>query len=83
MGGYTSRIDLSNSPSKFKTMIYINVSLPGEGGGYIATPDEAKELIDALVENAQDHGDFEQSYEVKAVELTEEEFKNLPEFKGF
>ena len=63
--------------------IFINVSLPGEGGGYIATLEEAKEAIDALYSNALEHGDFEQSYEFKAVEMTIEEYNNLPEFKGF
>ena len=63
--------------------IFINVSLPGEGGGYTTTLEEAKEAIDELYSNAIEYGDFEGAYEFKAVEMTIEEYDNLAEFKGF
>ena len=63
-------------------MIYIKVTLPGEEAGYIDTPENAKTIIDELV-NAAENGDIEQSYEFKAVEMSEDEFAALPEFRGF
>lgn len=63
-------------------MIYIKITLPGEEAGYIDTPENAKTIIDELVSAAQ-KGDFEQSYEFKAVEMSEGEFAALQEFRGF
>lgn len=63
-------------------MIYIKVTLPGEDGGYLDTPENAKKIVDELVLNAQEYGDFS-SYEFSPVEMTEEEFNLLPEFQGF
>ena len=63
-------------------MIYIKISLPGEENGYIDTPENAKTIIDEIVSSAND-GDFEHQYTFKAVEISEDEFNLLPEFKGF
>ena len=63
-------------------MIYIKITLPGEEAGYIDTPENAKTIIDQLVNDAK-KGDFDQSYEFKAVEMSEDEFSSLPEFRGF
>lgn len=63
-------------------MIYIKITLPGEENGYINTAENAKKIIDELVGGAE-HGDFEQSYEFKAVEMSETDFDALPEFRGF
>lgn len=63
-------------------MIYIKITLPGEENGYIDTVENAKKIIDELVRSAED-GDLEQSYEFKAVEMSESDFEALPEFRGF
>jgi hypothetical protein len=63
-------------------MIYIKVSLVGEISGFLDTAENAKKIIDELIINAQ-NGDFEQSYEFRAVEMSEQDFDLLPEFQGF
>ena len=63
-------------------MIYIKITLPGEKKGYIDTPENAKKIIDELVSSAE-NGDLEQSYEFRAVEMSEADFESLPEFCGF
>lgn len=63
-------------------MIYIKITLPGEENGYIDTAENAKKIIDELVSSAE-NGDTEQSYEFKAVEMSESDFNALPEFRGF
>ena len=63
-------------------MIYIKITLPGEENGYIDTPENAKQVVDELI-NSAENGDFEQSYEFKAVEMSETDFSVLPEFSGF
>ena len=64
--------------------VYIKITLPGyEGkGGYVDTPENAKAVIDQLVTNAWESGDFD-GYELAPVIMTEKEFNQLPEFTGF
>ncbi len=63
-------------------MIFIKITLPGSESGYIDTPDKAKSIIDEMVHNADD-GDMDQCYEFSIVEMTQEQFDSLPEFRGF
>lgn len=63
-------------------MIYIKIALPGESEGHIDTVEGAKTIIDEIVSSAED-GDFDHSFHFSAVEMSEDEFKTLPEFKGF
>lgn len=63
-------------------MIYIKVTLPGEDDGLIETIENAKKIIDEIAQQAED-GDFDQSYEFRAVEMSEAEFVALPVFNGF
>lgn len=64
-------------------MIYIKVTIPDSETGYVDTPENAKKIIDELVQSAEENRDFEMSFEFKAIELTEEEFNQLPDFPGF
>lgn len=67
---------------KFKKMIYIKITLPGEENGYIDTVDNAKKAIQDMADGADRYGDFS-SFEFTVVEMTEDEFESLPEFRGF
>lgn len=44
--------------------------------------DEAKGVLDSMVENKADRDDTEQ-YSFEAVEMSKEEFRALPDFNGF
>ena len=57
-------------------MNYIKIS--HENTYVIVTLDEAKSELDALIES-----DDAEGYNFSCVEMTEDEFKNLPEFEGF
>ena len=59
---------------------YIKVS---DGGShYIDTVEAAKDTLDYMVECCNDSGKLD-GYKFSTVELTEEEFNNLPDFTGF
>lgn len=62
--------------------IFIKVTLPGETNGFIDTPEKAKVIIDEMVVNFREHGEPE-SYEFHVIEMTQAEFDELPEFRGF
>lgn len=63
-------------------MTYIKVTLPGEKNGYIDTVENAKKVIDDMADGADKYADFI-SFEFTVVEMTQEEFEALPEFRGF
>ena len=57
---------------------YINVR-PGKGYGWLTTSFSEHSLWDGIVSEMEVDG----TLEIKIVELTEKEFKNLPEFVGW
>lgn len=61
---------------------YIKITEIGYDNGFVETPENAKMIIDQMIEQAHDCGET-QSYAFHTVEMTEAEFKALPEFQGF
>jgi hypothetical protein len=60
--------------------VYIKIS---DGHSYfIETIEYAKTTLESMADNHADNGNAEE-YEFSTVELTQEEFNNLPEFHGF
>ena len=65
---------------------YIKMTEPEDpSNGPVMTVEEAKEQLDGMVRVWDDHGLEEEgiSYTFSVVEMTHEEFENLPDFKGF
>lgn len=65
-----------------KEKVYIKISLPGDDDGYCTTIEDAIKLIPDMEKSLIEHGD-DSGYEFKPVLMTEEQFKELPEFRGF
>jgi len=61
---------------------YIKIDEPGFNSGLIETHENAKLFIDEMIQATWDCGE-PQSYTFSTVEMSEEEFKALPEFQGF
>ena len=64
-------------------MVYIKISLPGSKAGFVETPEQAKVVIDSMVNAAETNDDDMQEYTFSVVEMTPKEFEALPEFEGF
>lgn len=65
-----------------KQNVYVKISLPGDDNAYHTTIEEAKQIIVDMKKNLIECGD-DSGYEFKCVLMTEEQFKNLPKFRGF
>ena len=65
--------------------VYFKVTLPGEENGFIDTKDGIVSFLEVMSDNRinGDEDDDGFHYEIKAVLMTDEEYTNLPEFKGF
>ena len=61
---------------------YIKITEVGFDHGFVETPENAKKIIDQMIQSADDCGE-PQSYAFRTVEMTEAEFEALPEFEGF
>lgn len=61
--------------------IYAKIKLIGHGG-YIQEIDKLNVLIDEIKAAAEGR-DLEATWNIRLVEMDEEEYKNLPEFAGY
>lgn len=62
--------------------IYFKINDPNSRSSLYVTIEEAKEVLESMVQNKYDN-DGDEKYIFEAVEMTEKEFKELPEFLGF
>lgn len=62
--------------------IYIKVQDGSKGSYFIGTFEEAVEMLDQECENLKDDGECN-GYIFEPVEMTDEEYRKLPEFQGF
>lgn len=61
---------------------FVKVCLPGEENGLIVKAEEFDIVLESAIISNLQHGS-NNSYEISIVFLTEEEFQNIPHFKGF
>lgn len=62
--------------------VYIQIKDSESGPVLTVEAEEAKSIIDSMIDNVLESDDKE-SYKFSAIEMTEQEFKSLPEFHGF
>jgi hypothetical protein len=76
----TDGLDEDHHPN-CKTKIYFEVRDSDNGPVLTVDIDEVKAIIDSMGENCKDGN--QECYKFEPVELSEYQFKNLPEFQGF
>lgn len=73
------RVPTNRNPVK---RTFIKITLPGSDYGIIETVEGTAEFIAGMAANFDEDGQ-EDSYEIKPISMTIEEFNNLPDFTGF
>lgn len=61
---------------------FVKVCLPGEENGLIMRVEEFDIILESMIISNLERGSND-SYEISIVFLAEEEFQNIPHFKGF